>query len=436
MKYVLLSLLTILFFFRADGQEKKNYLYLELNKNLPVEVSLNGSPLQNDNKGYILVPSLPAGTNRLIFNFSNPNFETHVFEFSTEESLGLKLARVADNKFVLQDVVHKTIIRDITTATARKNVVKTASETAKKVAQNKRPTFEKTKPQVQKQKKPQRRTYAMYKNRIPQTAAGKLPNKNKNYRKLKRMRRKAERQKKAERAVQSPKLKKQQKSAVQNEDQSNETADKVKREKERAQKRKKELAQKKQAKLLAQKRKAARKVARAARKKKQFEQLEADNKAQADVARTKSTNKTRRSKFYEKANPTIGEKIINAEPVGNPAAQKLKSKNNKNTIAPKSRCSTSARSEKVADWTLRLRKKYDDEARTKFIKKKLGKKCISNSNLGVLLGNYQTQIGRYKLIRETYEQLENPEDVLYFQRYFQSDSYIEKLKQLSVGDGQ
>ena len=409
---------------------------------------LNNKPLRNQNKGYIIIPRLPQGTNELQFNFSNPNFKPHKFIFDAgPKSLGLKLARVANNQFVLQDVVNNRIIKDVTQSNnnitgnqvvARKNestdAVAKQSKAVTKRAKAKKAVIDK---KETKKAKPitktnsatantNRRTYAMYRNRTPQTART-TESRYKNYRKINREKRRLKKKAQAVKSVAPKKIK-----PKKNDPKT------VKKQKVSAEERERLLKLKRQKRieeeraeyLALEKKRAERRAARAERRKQRIE--EAKRREEADLRETKKVE-LRKKKPYDKENVKISEKIINAEPVGSPAVQKEKDKLPDN-VSTTNRCMTTVRAEKVADWTTRLHKKYDDEARTNYIKRKLGSKCISNNNLGVLLANYETQIGRYKLIRTLFTQLENPNDMVAFQRYFQSQSYITKLKELRFQD--
>lgn len=469
MKNTLLTALSMLFFFATHAQNKKSYLYLEVNKNLPVKVLLNDKTVKNSNKGYIIIPNLPTGSNKLEFDFANPNFKNHVFEITTQsKSLGLKLSRVANNEFILQDVVSKTIIRESKgqgavlannntttipdTKTNKKGVIKTYRETAlknkktkvkdkiaKKIPTKKTPAKKVAKTAAVATPAP--KTYAMYKNRTPQTSRN--TSKDKNYRKINR---EIRRRKRAQQAINetagtkkvTPSAPK--KSKADNSLSKKLEAKKLKQEallkkenkelkkKERNLKRQAQLEKEKKDELAIERARLAKKEARAEKRK--LKQLAIDQKAQADLPKTKKIPTLKKKKFYENGNPKISETVINAEPIGNPKSQKDGKTYIDETGPSTARCITTARSEKVADWTSKLHKKYDDEARTNYIRRKLGTKCISNNNLGVLMANYETQIGRYKLIRLLYPQLESPQDIMYFEKYFESKSYITKLKEL------
>ncbi len=500
---------------------KSTYLYLEVDKNLPVGIKLNNRNIKNERKGYIIIPRMKDGKNTLEFKFANPNFKTHQFEIesSGKRSMGLKLMRVSNNKFVLQNVVNRRIISDVSTIKSapiaintKKNTPATAEQET--VAANKTPKHgiikvyeadeaptkkkkEKTttsskstqvKPITRTTTKP--KTYAMYQNRRPMTAAQKR-NRYKDYGKAKRAKRRAARaakeqadrkpspiksvdEKKAEverlKQKEGKKLRKEQQRKeqqlkekeqylLQKKIQEEKKAKRLARkEKERMAREKKSkereiLERKKQ--LSKQKIREEKKLKREARIKAQLareqaederlekERIELKKQRQAKLAEKRrlarerkekqeadirATKKMRLSKKRAKEKAAIEERVINAEPVSDQPVRGRDLDNEVN-LSP-THCAHSVRSEKAAEWTLKLHKKFDDEARMNYIRRKMGSRCISSNDLGVLLGNMETQIGRYKMIRSVYDQIEDPSNIDRLFKYFQSKSYINKLKEL------
>ncbi len=110
MSRLIITLLTLIL---AQGAFAQNgYIYLEVDKNLPVNIRLNEKEIKNDNKGYIIIPQVEAGENKLDFKFNNPGFKKHSFFITqyNEKSQGYKLKRVANNEFVLIDLVNNRSI--------------------------------------------------------------------------------------------------------------------------------------------------------------------------------------------------------------------------------------------------------------------------------------------------------------------------------------
>jgi len=101
-----------------------------------------------------------------------------------------------------------------------------------------------------------------------------------------------------------------------------------------------------------------------------------------------------------------------------------------NNIVRNTNCPQSVSASKISDWTNRLSKKFDDEARANFLKRKIGANCININKIGVLLGYFDTQIGRYLFIRDMFSHIEDPGNMNRLYKYFSSSSYIEKLKDL------
>ncbi len=488
MKYLLLLCTALLFLGTqtASAQTPKStYLYLEISKNLPVKIKLNDRSIRNEQKGYIIIPRMNEGKNTLEFNFSNPNFKTHKFEIESngKRSVGLKLMRVSNNKFILQDVVNRRIISDVTTLSsspilASKKITKPAPPLREKsISKKEQPTrgvvkvyeAERTvttspvkkkstpkKIETAKVKKAQAassepKVYAMYKYRQPMTDA-KRRNRYKDYGKAKRAKRKAAKgsvnpqatiNKKAntqaalrEKEVRRKQLLAKEKAAYLKRQEATKrvTLDKNKlKEGKRLKKearRKAQLAKEKaEADRIARERAELKKIrAKKSEAKKRIAQEKRERK-EADIRATKRA-KLAKKKSTKKSSPAIGEKVINAEPIsGQPANAKKKNYESPNEMRA-IRCSSTVRSEKAAGWTLKLHKKFDDEARMNYIRRKMGSQCISTNNLGVILGNMDTQIGRYKMIRSVYNQIEDPANIDRLYKYFKSKSYISKLKEL------
>ncbi len=494
------------------AQAKKTYVYLEVNKNLPVTIKLNNTPVKNERKGYVLITNLQAGSNVLSFDFANPDFKPHEFvlENTGEKSMGLKLARVSDNKFVLQDVVSKKIINDKNTigtnpiALQENQRAETVTSTKKKIQKNKTETVvlkeTKSKPLAKKENKQEAvvqiekkvakekkvvtvaetktqnrieksvvattktndepgRTYAMYQKRNTNTDNSK---RYKNYGKARRAARRATRQLAKENTTATkPTIQAKVPKAQKNESTiaTNSTNDKQVKKEARQQRREARqqemLAKEKEENARVEKEQADKEAQREkikqeklqlkkqAKENNDTQNKEALKKERAETDNVVVTERTAKKSETTQVAPKkktnnlgIEEKIINAEPAGNNSRSvkvATEPAGANNTIA--ARCTNSVRTERVADWTLRLHKKYDDEAREKYIAKKLGDKCISSNNLSVLLSNMDTQIGRYKLIRTLYPQLEDPTDLDEFYKFFPSPSYIAKLKELGTEVG-
>lgn len=507
MKNILLicSALFIVGLQNAQAQTPRStYLYLEVNKNLPVQIKLNNRSIKNEHKGYVIIPRMNNGTNTLEFKFDNPNYKTHKFEIESngKRSVGLKLMQVSNNKFVLQDVVNRRIISDNSTLNTPPIVASKKQPKTKKPIQEKKNSKRiqpkegivkvykaksKTDSRVSKEKKTRTvqtnvsntsvkpRTYAMYRNRKPISEA-KQRNRYKDYGKAKRAKRRAAKAakhttdpntatqqaaKKKEYELQREKRKAEKlkaKEARRKELLEKEQAESLRLQKKRAEKNAKRLKEKEQAKakkaaLDKQKSREAKKLQKEILRKKLIEKEKSektriaqekkdrDNKRaeRRRIAREKQAQKeadikaTKEMKLAKKkkaADAIIGEKIINAEPVaGQPIEAKKKNYEDPNEMRA-IRCTRTVRTEKAADWTLKLHKKFDDEARMNYIRRKMGSQCISTNNLGVLLSNMETQIGRYKMIRSVYDQLEDQGNIDRLYKYFQSQSYVDKLKEL------
>lgn len=471
---LLLSSLILLFGTTLFAQTKKsNYLYLEINKNLPVSVKLNNKNIRNNHKGYIIIPKLASGTNTIAFNFKNPNFRNHTFKIDgSNRSMGLKLMRVSGNRFVLQDVVNKRIINDQTmlsaapiaivekgkeveekvkivakTETPKRGVIKVYQDidsdkaAKKKVVRKKKKakkvkktsTIKKSTKVVSTSPPSKPRALAMYKDRKPLTTKEREA-RYKDYSKLKRAKKRAERLRKLNQETAITKKeddrkkvgigsiipKETKESNTKNEKNLRKEAKRIAREK----KKKELLAQEKEDEARLVKEREERRLKRIAkRKKRELAAIEAESDR---VPPTKK--KSKRKKESSK------EKIINAEPIGNgPGSPSTIRSISENELSP-IRCKGTVKADKVAEWTLKLHKKFDDEARSNYIKRKLGNKCISSNTLGAVLGNLDTQIGRYKLIRTLYPQLEDPSNIDRFNKYFQSKSFVDKLKELKTNN--
>jgi hypothetical protein len=497
---------------QSNAQEKKSYLYLEVNKNLPVRVQLNDKAIKNNRKGYIIIPQIKEGDNKLRFTFENPNFKTHTFTINSEaqKSQGLKLTRVANNKFVLQDVVNRKIIAEnnsvsdasVVAKASNNNPVLASKQRAKKklnakkegvvkvweagadgqatetssrgrkikkkkskqavVTQNviKRtePIVKKTTPTVPQKPK---RVLAMYQNRQPLTAES-AQKRYKNYSKIKRAKRRSARLSTLNKNVktekpdinkpkQDLKLKEAKRIAREKElaiEKRNVALQQKQAEAKRLKKQKikeERILQKKQ--LKEQKRQLAivkQELERKRAKRIEIEKLEAEKLRveKAKIAkkklesntlekiRTKKVKTPKRSR-RERKNINIGEQVINSEPTSGkelPASAR-KNYETEDRIAP-IRCAFSVKPERIADWTRKLPKKFDDEARVNYVNRKIDNKCISTNNLAILLGNMETQIGRFKLIRSVYPKIEDRANMDRLYKYFQSKSYIEKIKSL------
>ena len=485
MKY-LLFICTIIFigFTDSNAQTRKNtYLYLEVNKNLPVQVKLNNKSIPNNRKGYIIIPKIKPGNNILEFNFKNPSFKSHKFTISGngKRSMGLKLVRVSNNKFVVQDVVNKRVYSDDRTmssppiaikknsnntmsARAQKDLVKKndpkrgvikvyeAKENSNKkkvisIPKKKKNISKKvSQPQVAPKTKGPKREYAMYRNRSSSNTVT-SSKRYKDYGKAKRARRRAQRQiaKSSSETIntkssdQLTHQKKRQQFEAETERLARLKAKENKRllakkEKEtrKLEREKRAIAEQykaeREAKILKLER-LQRKKSREAKKLKALKEKKARRKAEADITEAKRAKLQEKAKAYK--NKPNESQVINTEPLSNQNSSVVKSR--KTDVSP-IRCTHQVKSERVADWTLKMHKKFDDEARTNYIKRKIGNKCISTRKLGIVLGNMDTQIGRYKLIRTIYPRIEDQANIDRLYKYFQSKSYISKLKELSAND--
>jgi len=522
-----LLLITSLFLFfgvqNAIAQTKRStYLYLEVDKDLPVKVKLNDEVIPNKRKGYIIVPKINDGTNTIEFDFDNPNFKTQKFTIAPEgkSSMGLKLMRTANNKFVIQDVVNKRIISDDNTLNnalvitknntrridpniaknervnnvekqlPQRGVVKVyeADNGYGKVKQDKKirtKPFIRTKPnkeiarnertvrknQTYKKKQYTRkevssnvrkvqdqtnktntnqrpkRVYAMYRTRKPLDEAA-SSKRYKNYRKSRRAKRKAPNVKNK-----SPKVKKiKQQTPVTKAKDPNDERMRLAQERMAKKKMKEskriDAARIKNAKKLQREQKLAEQEKLEALQLQQEKMLRKKNKERRlqknVVAKAKSKNveadipKTKKVRLKKAAKPSVikekneRKKIINAEPISNNA----NNSNNSNNIGLSSpiRCSNVVPIETVANWTVSLHKKFDDEARMNYVNKNVGDNCISTNNLGIIIGNMDTQIGRYKMIRSIYPKIEDRSNVDRLYKYFRSKSYVKKIKALEANN--
>jgi len=517
MKHITLLLLGLLFIgeSQCQAQEKKSYLYLEINKNLPVRVQLNDEIISNDNKGYIIIPQIKEGDNKLRFTFENPNFKTHVFTINNEpqKSQGLKLTRIADNKFVLQDVVNRKIIAEnnmTTTETAstktsnnnpviaskqksrktktvdKEGIVKVweagadgqateaSTRTNKANKKNKQAAVTKTvksQPELVAKKAAKttatqqpKKVLAMYENRQPLTAEI-AKQRYKNYNKIKRAKRRSARLSALNKSVKTEKPKvqknnqenlqlKEAKRIAKKKEQALEerkfeiqkkqlAAKKLEKEKVRKDKllQKKQLKENKRRLAIEKKREAAERIEaqrleekmRDAEKqrleKAKIEKSKLENRT-AEKVRTKKIKSTKRNR-KDKKKTAIEEQVINSEPLNNKEAPSSTRKNyeTEDRISP-IRCAFTVKPERITDWTRKLPKKFDDEARVNYVNRKLKDHCISTNNLGILLGNMETQIGRFKLIRTVYPKIEDRANMDRFYKYFQSKSYVGKIKEL------
>lgn len=484
MKKALLLVTVLLVFLLSESNAqtpKSTYLYLEVNKELPVNIKLNGRAVRNERKGYLIIPKLAEGENILEFNFMNPNFRTHRFKIdnTNKRSMGLNLMRVSGNRYVLQDVVTKRIISDETTLKAEPIAVASSAEKTKtnppqrgivKVYEAKKTTSPKetttvtstksktsTKPSTNNiltaatsTQSSETRSLAMYKNRKPLTPEARA-NRYKDYGKIKRAKKKAARaNKKMKKTVETPEMDEtpQVKNPVVKKPKAPKTkvdqtalraAEARKKEAEKEAKRiarEKELEAKKEQDRIEyarlEKERALRKEKRLEKKKLRAQEAEiTSRKKEKKTEAVQKDEPKRKKKNYEKE-LNIDEKIINAEPTGNTGAVGKHTDFDSKDQASLIRCKSSIDEIKVAEWASKLHKKFDDEARENFVKKKLGTKCISTNNLGIVLENMETQIGRYKLIRTLYPKLEDPSNINRFDQYFQSKSFITKLKELNL----
>ncbi len=527
MKNSLLLIITLLFLGSGTTMAQTNkgsYLYLEVNKNLPVQVKLNDKIVPNKRKGYIIIPKIAEGKNKLEFNFDNPNFESHTFQIQNDgkRSMGLKLMRVRDNKFVIQDVVNKRVISDNNAVNADPVVVKNDAGKTKQnpntVAKTERSTPERgvikvyraedienknnprkkpsisfkkrTKPVLSKKQvvtpektitteKP-KRVYAMYRYRKPMNNIT-SSKRYKNYNKAKRERRKAARKTTGEKKTtinnkiadnssrvelenqkrrEELKLKEAKlKEAKLIEREKRAQAEKLQLEKERIakrqvrdQKRIEAKKLKKEKRLLAernrieqekqeqqetirlQREKADRKKIREEKRLQALRAKEIKKEVIADRTETKTVKLKKNKKSTDAKRGIENQKVINTEPISNSNGKTIRNKADDEQMKKLIRCNSTVKASKVADWTLKLHKKFDDEARTNYVKRKLGDRCISTGNLGVVLGNMDTQIGRYKLIRVIYPQIEDRANTDRLYKYFQSKSYVNKIKELNINN--
>lgn len=95
-------------------QAQQSYVYLEIDKNIPCEITFNQRKIENTHKGYVMISKPYPGENVLELNFSNPNIEKHLFYLQLEsgKSYGYQLKLKEENKYVLYDLLYKTYIEN------------------------------------------------------------------------------------------------------------------------------------------------------------------------------------------------------------------------------------------------------------------------------------------------------------------------------------
>lgn len=107
----------VLFFFllvslHAATAQTGSFLYLQSENNLPYEVKWNGKLFTSTPSGYLVIPQIPAGQQKLELDFGTTIALPHIFSITVQDKpLGYSIRQSVTNSLSLFDMVTNSLIK-------------------------------------------------------------------------------------------------------------------------------------------------------------------------------------------------------------------------------------------------------------------------------------------------------------------------------------
>lgn len=102
-----------LFLTMGASAQKTNFIFILSEQKMPFQVQLGDKVFHSNEKGYLLMPSLPANEYTLVLSFPKNQLANQTFRVPlTDKDRGFWLKQDIDNSVILQDQVTLAIIRN------------------------------------------------------------------------------------------------------------------------------------------------------------------------------------------------------------------------------------------------------------------------------------------------------------------------------------